>query len=63
MNKLPISAIVLTYNEQPNIVDCLTSIINHADQILIIDSFSNDDTLEIATKYNVSIYQNKFIIT
>ena len=61
MNKLPISAIVLTYNEQPNIVDCLTSIINHADQILIIDSFSNDDTLEIATKYNVSIYQNKFI--
>ncbi|MHB9011051.1 MAG: glycosyltransferase family 2 protein [Ignavibacteriaceae bacterium] len=61
MNKLPISAIVLTYNEQLNIVDCLTSIINYADQILIIDSLSNDNTLEIATKYNAEIYQNKFI--
>ncbi|OQY70096.1 MAG: hypothetical protein B6D44_16425, partial [Ignavibacteriales bacterium UTCHB2] len=39
----------------------MESISNFIDEIIIIDCFSNDNTLEIAKKYTNSIYQNKWI--
>ena len=59
MNNL--SVIILTYNEELNLDRCLKSIIPLNADIYIIDSFSNDKTLEIAKKYNCNILQNKFI--
>lgn len=44
-----ITAIVLTYNEQRHIKDCIESI-KWADQILVVDSGSSDDTVNIAQK-------------
>ena len=45
MSKL--SVIVITYNEEENIKDCLESA-KWADEIIIVDSCSKDNTVEIA---------------
>ncbi len=61
MKKIPISAIILTYNEEKNIEKCLKSIYEWVDEIFIVDSFSNDRTVEIAKKYTDKIYKHEFI--
>ncbi|MCX7944062.1 MAG: glycosyltransferase family 2 protein, partial [Deltaproteobacteria bacterium] len=58
--RLSISAIILTYNEEKNIEQCLRSIYDWVDEIFIVDSFSTDKTLEIARKYTDKIYQHKW---
>lgn len=57
---LKISVVILTYNEQNNIEDCLKSINGISDNIFIVDSDSTDDTINIAKKYTDKIYTNKF---
>ena len=59
-DKAPISVIILTYNEEKNIGDCLKSLQNWAGEIFIVDSYSTDRTLEIAKKYADKISRNKF---
>ena len=54
-----ISALAITYNEEINIEDYIKSLY-FADEIIIVDSFSSDKTLEIANKYNVKVIQRKF---
>lgn len=58
--KLPLSVIVLTYNEEKNIEKCLKSVHGWVSEIFIVDSFSTDKTLEIAKKYTDKIYQHEF---
>ena len=58
--KLPISVIILTYNEEINLENCLKNLVDWADEIFIVDSFSIDKTLEIAEKYGVKIFRHKF---
>lgn len=57
---IPISVIVLTYNEEANIVACLNSVKDIASEIFIIDSGSTDATLEIARKYTDKILYHSF---
>ncbi len=57
---LDITAIVLTYNEEKNIEECLKSIHGWVKDIFIVDSYSTDKTLEIAKKYTDKIYQHPF---
>ena len=47
MSKSPLSVIVLAYNEEENLPDCLASI-SFADEIIVIDSDSTDKTAKIA---------------
>ena len=54
--KLPITAIVLTYNEEKNLPACLDSIQEYVDDIIIIDSISNDKTEEISKQYTNKFY-------
>jgi len=42
-----LTAIVTTFNEEGNIAECLASL-SFADEILVVDSFSTDRTVEIA---------------
>ncbi|ARJ49515.1 glycosyltransferase family 2 protein [Candidatus Pelagibacter sp. RS40] len=56
-----ITAIILTYNEEKHIKRCILSIKKFVKNIIIIDSFSTDQTLEIAKKFKVKIYKHKFI--
>jgi len=60
VTKLPVSVIILTYNEEKNIEDCLKSVYGWAEEIFIVDSYSTDKTLEIASKYTDKIYQHPF---
>ncbi|MEO0166094.1 MAG: glycosyltransferase family 2 protein [candidate division WOR-3 bacterium] len=60
MSKLPISVIILTYNEEKNIEECLKSVYGWVEEIFIVDSYSTDKTLEIAKKYTDKIYQHEF---
>lgn len=60
MNKVPISVIILTYNEELNFEHCLKSVAGWAGEIIIIDSFSTDKTLEIAKKYGAQVHQHEF---
>lgn len=57
---LKISGLIITYNEEKNIGEVLKSF-DFCDEIIIIDSFSTDKTLEIAKTFpNVKIIQNQF---
>lgn len=58
---LDLSVIILTYNEEIHIARCLDSVCSYAKDVYIIDSYSNDKTLDIAGKYDrVSILQHKW---
>ena len=58
--KLPITAIVLTFNEEKNITECLQSIKDLCDEILIVDSGSTDKTIEIAKQFTDKIFSHPF---
>ena len=60
MKNMHISAIILTYNEEQNIENCLKSIKGFTEEVFIVDSYSSDRTLEIARKYTDKIYQHSF---
>ena len=46
-----LTAIILTYNEEKHIKRCILSIRKFVKKIIIIDSYSNDKTIQIAKKY------------
>ena len=46
------TAIILTYNEEKHIERCILSINQYVKKIIIIESFSKDETVKIAKKYN-----------
>jgi len=50
-----ISAIIITFNEENNIGDCLNSV-KWADEIIIMDSKSSDKTAEIAYSFTKNIF-------
>ncbi len=58
-NKLPqLSAIIITKNEEDNISDCLASVA-WADEIIIVDSGSTDNTVELCRQYTDKILITK----
>ena len=56
-----ITALIITKNEEIHIERCINNIKKLVSDVLIIDSFSNDNTIEIAKKLNIKFIQNKFI--
>ena len=56
---IPISAIVLTKNEEKNLPDCLACL-TWANEILVVDSFSTDRTMEIAERLATRVVQHPF---
>lgn len=62
MEKLDLSVIILTGNEELHIRRCLDRICDIASEVFIVDCFSKDRTLEIAKEYpEVTILQNKWV--
>lgn len=55
-----ISAVIITLNEERNIGRCIDSVMDVADEILVVDSFSNDRTEEICKQKGVRFIQHKF---
>ncbi|MCP4622367.1 MAG: glycosyltransferase family 2 protein [bacterium] len=58
-NRQKLTVIIPSYNEENNIERCLKSV-SWADEILLVDSFSTDRTLEIAQQYTNRILQHKY---
>ena len=54
-----ISVLILTYNEEANLARCLDSV-KWADDVLVLDSFSTDKTVEMAKAAGVRVLQNPF---
>lgn len=60
MDYIKISAIIITRNEERNIQNCIDSIKDVVDEIVVVDSFSTDKTEEICRKYDVKFFQHVF---
>jgi glycosyltransferase involved in cell wall biosynthesis len=58
--KAGISAVIITHNEAQNIGRCITSVQGLVDEVLVVDSFSMDATVEIAQKHGAQVLQHTF---
>jgi glycosyltransferase involved in cell wall biosynthesis len=58
---LPLSILVLTYNEEMGIETCLKNVCSFAGDVVVLDSFSTDGTVEICRRYPCRIVQHEFL--
>ncbi len=58
---MKISATIITFNEEKNIQRCLESLEGIVEEVIIVDSFSTDNTKEICEKFNIKFYEREFI--
>ncbi len=56
-----LTVLILTFNEARHIERSIASVAGIARQVVVVDSFSTDDTVERARKAGALVYQNKFI--
>ena len=57
---MQISAVIITFNEARNIGRCLDSLAGVADEVVILDSFSTDDTEKICRERGARFEQHAF---
>jgi len=57
---IDLSAVVITFNEERNIGRCLRSISGIADEIVVVDSFSKDKTVEICRSLGAKVVEHTF---
>lgn len=55
-----LSVVIITFNEEKNIERCLLSVQGIADDIVVLDSFSSDQTEAICKKYMVNFISRKW---
>lgn len=56
MNKVPVSVVIIAKNEASRIADCLRSV-EWADDIVVLDDYSTDNTVEICKQFTPRVYQ------
>ncbi|OGM08957.1 hypothetical protein A2159_02095 [Candidatus Woesebacteria bacterium RBG_13_34_9] len=54
-----ISVVINTLNEEKNLPRVLTSIKDFADEIVVVDMYSDDRTQELAKKFGAEVYEHK----
>jgi len=55
----PCSVLILTLNEEKNIEKCIRSV-RWSDDVVVLDSYSSDNTVEIAKSAGATVFQRKF---
>ena len=60
MNKVKISAAIITLNEERKIEKCIQSLLPVADEIVVVDSCSTDQTKAICSRYDVKFITHAF---
>ena len=58
--RAPIAAIVLTFNEERNLPECLASLAEWVDQVFVVDSGSADRTVQIARQAGALVFEHPF---
>ncbi|WP_439151976.1 glycosyltransferase family 2 protein [Winogradskyella sp.] len=58
---LKLSGVIITFNEERNIERCLQSLKTIVDEIVVVDSFSTDQTKAICSRYNVTFIEQEFL--
>lgn len=58
---MAISGLVITYNEEKYIEKCITTLFKVCNEVIIIDSFSSDKTVEIAQSLGAKVISQKFL--
>ncbi len=58
-SRVPLSAVVTTYNNAATLDDCLASV-SFCDEVIVLDSDSSDDTRGIAQRHGASIFVEPF---
>ncbi|MBD1926975.1 glycosyltransferase family 2 protein [Trichocoleus sp. FACHB-90] len=53
------SIYILTYNEELDIAACIESALL-SDDVVVVDSYSSDRTVEIASRYDIRVVQHRF---
>ena len=59
--KVPIAVVMITLNEAHNLEEAFKNLEGWAQEVFIVDSFSKDETVNIALNYGVHIVQRKFL--
>ena len=60
MTKPKISAVINTWNEEKNLAECLDTL-DFADEIIVVDMASTDDTKKIAKQYTDKVYDHPYV--
>lgn len=55
-----LSVVIITFNEEKNIARCLESVKSIADEIVVLDSFSKDNTKQICLSHGVKFFEHTF---
>ncbi|MDC0297031.1 glycosyltransferase family 2 protein [Crocinitomicaceae bacterium] len=55
-----VAAAIITFNEERNIERCITGLLECVDEIVVMDSFSNDETKNICNQYGVRFIENNW---
>lgn len=58
--QIKLSVVIITYNEEKNIARCIDSVIDIADDIVVIDSYSTDNTEAICKQKQVRFVKHAF---
>ncbi len=56
--KNTIAAIILTKNEEQHIERCISSLVGVCEEIIVVDSYSTDNTVQIAKGMGAKVFQN-----
>lgn len=57
---IQISAVIITYNEEQNIARCIESLRKVVDEIVVVDSYSADQTTDIAKDMGAKVISYQF---
>jgi len=60
-SSIQISAVIITHNEEKNILRCIESLKDVADEIIIVDSFSTDKTLTTAYEFGATVVSHPWV--
>ena len=58
---IKLSAVIITYNEEEHLDKCLRSLLDVADEIIVVDSYSTDKTKEICERHHVTFIEQEFL--
>src|SRR3989344_1654842 len=54
-----ISVVINTLNEEKNLPRALTSVKSFADEVVVVDMYSDDKTQDLARKFGAKVYEHE----